>query len=152
MNTHHVSLAKAYAVTKRLIELEAHALRRRNPLLSLPDACTKVLRQHPEWWKVYRAAMRAGLPSEFQSGKRKPPRPTPAQGAWMLIDDLSRTLVAASTEVVTLYTAIQRVVTARPELYQRYIAASRRERRARESDPSRRTNRRPSGGRSRSSP
>lgn len=134
--TQPVLVRRAYAITKRLIENEALALKDRNPYLHLADACTEVLRRRPAYWRVYRAAMApsVALPSEFQRAKPKPPVLRSQDRAWQVIEDLARTLVAASTEPLTLRNAVARVVEANPALYRRYANArdaARRRRRTR---------------------
>lgn len=128
-----VSVRGAYAITKKLIEREAWALRKRVPSMHLADACSEVLRRHPAYWRVYKAAMApdVALPSEFQRGKRKRAIPTPKDRAWQVIEDLARTLVTASQEPLTLRNAVGLVVRANPKLYERYSNAGRRQRRNR---------------------
>lgn len=147
MTTYDVSIPTAYAVTKRLMEDDALNLQQRNPYLHLADCCTKALQRHPAWWPVYRAAMRADLPSEFQHAKRKPSRPTATDRAWFVIERLARTLVAASSDPLTLRSAVVRVVEADPDLYDRYAQAIRRNRRARASTHPKRPTRLARGGR-----
>lgn len=118
-----ISVRQAYALTKPLLEHKALSLRARNPWLHLADACTLALQRQPACWRVYRAAMRAGLPSEFQRGRRPRAIPTPKDRAWQRIEMLARTLVAASTEPLTLRNAVMDVVRANPDLYRRYINA-----------------------------
>ena len=128
---------REYLPVKQLHESRALALRDATPIdkkgkhiLHLADASALVLRSSPSLWLLYREAIRSGLPSEFQRPKRQPTRPTLAHRAWFEIEHLARTLVAASTDPVTLRTAVMKVVEADPSLYERYAAAIRRERRA----------------------
>jgi hypothetical protein len=110
----------AYPAVKSAIEEEALELARQQPTLHLADACLCVLTANPEYWQVYRAAIGAGLPSEFQRALRSRAVPTPKDRAWNQIETLARTLVAASAEPMTLRSAVERVVEANPELYRRY--------------------------------
>ena len=121
-----LSVTRAYALTKRLIERNALALHLRNPWLHLADCCQRVLQQHPAFWRTYRVAMRAGLPSEFLRVRRRRASIVPKDHAWEQIEMLARTLVAASTEPLTLRNAVGRVVEANPGLYQQYANARRR--------------------------
>lgn len=128
---HPVSVVHTYEIAKPLIERAALALQTRNPWLHLADACTLALQRHQHLWVVYRAAMLAGLPSEFQRPKRRRAVPTPKDEAWQVIESLGRTVVAASPSPITLRTAVGRVVEADPTLYERYAEAGRRSRRPR---------------------
>ncbi len=123
---HRVSVTRAYALTRPLVEHSALALRQLHPELHLAECCQRVLQQHPVLWRTYRAAIRAGLPSEFLRARRRRAIPTPKDRAWDQIEMLARTLVAASAEPLTLRSAVGRVVEANPDLYRRYAAARRR--------------------------
>jgi hypothetical protein len=147
-----LSVPRAYALTKRLIEREALSLRQQHPELHLAECCQRVIERRPFYWRVYREAMKARCASEFQKAKRPPSRPTSVDRVWFDIERLARTLVAASSEPLTLRNAVVRLVDAQPELLARYAAAIRRKRRARTSRRSDRATRRPSGGRSRPRP
>jgi hypothetical protein len=115
-----------YESVKRLIESHALALRAERPGVHLADACTEVLRANPSLWMLYQQGIRDGMPSEFQRGRRRRAIPTPKDQAWQVIEDLARTLVAASTEPITLRNAVGRVVEVNPDLYQQYANARRR--------------------------
>jgi hypothetical protein len=123
---HRLSVRRTYALTRRLIEHGALALREQHPELHLADCCHRVLVQRPVFWRTYRAAIQAGLPSEFLRARRRRAVPTPKDRAWDQIEMLARTLVAASAEPLTLRNAVGRVVEANPDLYRRYAAARRR--------------------------
>jgi hypothetical protein len=129
----NVSIRATYTLTKKLIERDAMALKKRVPSMHLADACTEVLRRNPAYWRVYKAAMapQVAMPSEFQRGKRKRAIPTPKDCAWQIIEDLGRTLVAASREPLTLRNAVGLVVRFNPALYERYSNAHRRQRKRR---------------------
>jgi hypothetical protein len=120
-----VDVRRAYALVKPLIEEEALALKARNPWLHLADACTAVHRRRPLYWRIYRAAMAPDVrcPSEFQRARRPPGRLKPKHRAWNVIEDLARTLVAASREPLTLRDAVGHVVRANPRLYEQYSNA-----------------------------
>lgn len=124
--SHALNLHASYRVVKHLLEMTALDYHQRNPWLHLADACTLALRAKPHLWTVYREAMRAGLPSEFQKAKRRPAVWTARDRHWQAIEDLARTLVAASREPLTLRNAVVAVVQANPALYRRYAHAPRR--------------------------
>jgi hypothetical protein len=125
-----------YRPVKTLMESKALLLRDATPLntkgprkgkhaLHLADASMQVLQTHPSVWMLYRRAIGAGLPSEFQRFRRPPASPTAADRAWQVIERLARTLVGVSDTPITLRTAVMKVVEADPSLYDRYAAASR---------------------------
>jgi hypothetical protein len=120
----------AYDQVKRQLEDAARDLRalaprdpRGRPTVHLADACADALRQHPEWWPIYQAGIRAGLPPEFQQARRRPR--SPKAEAWQTIEVLARTLVVASIEPLTLHNAVARVVEAMPSLFEAYQRSSR---------------------------
>lgn len=137
-----------YGLVKPSLETAALALRARRPWLPLAECCSRVLRERSIAWRVYREAMKAGCASEFQRAKRRPSRFTATDRAWFAIERLARTLVAASSDPLTLRSAVVRVVEADPDLYDRYAEAIRRDRRARASTHSKRPTRLARGGRS----
>jgi hypothetical protein len=122
---------------KALMESQALALQAATPILvkgprkgkhalHLADASTQVLQSSPSIWSLYQRAIAAGLPSEFQRAKRASASPTPKDHAWRRIERLARAMVASSTNPITLRTAVMKVVEAKPSLFHRYAAASRR--------------------------
>jgi hypothetical protein len=116
----NVSVPRTWAVVKRLMEREVLRLHQQNPWAHRGDDLGPlVLRRHPAWRKVYKAAMEAGLPPEF-AGRRPRRVVTTKDRAWRAIEDAARALVVSSDEVLTLRTAVARIVAAHPELYDRY--------------------------------
>jgi hypothetical protein len=124
--TVNVSVRRAYALGRIVLEHYALALKQRDPQVHLATACQLALEQHPIVWRVYRAGIRAGLPSEFLRPRRRRAIPTPKDRAWDLIETLARTLVAASETPLTLREAVGRVVEANPDLYRQYATARRK--------------------------
>ena len=131
-----------YLPVKQLMESEAllrhHATplltrgqRKGKPTLHLADASSQALASSPALWCAYRAAIAAGLPSEFMRPKSKPAMASEADRIWFAIERLARGMVASSVEPITLRSAVARVVTADPTLRDRYLAALRKARRAR---------------------
>ena len=153
MPVHRMSISRTYySVVKPLIEREALTLKQHRSWLHLAECCQRVLQRKPTAWRVYREAMKAGCASEFQAPKRPPSRPTSVDRVWFQVERLARTLVAASSEPLTLRNAVVRLVDAQPALVARYAQAIRRERRARTAGGSKRPTRLARGGQTRTHP
>jgi hypothetical protein len=126
-----VSLPRAYALGRSVLEHHALALKQRDPSMHLSTACQLALEQQRLVWRVYREGICHGLASEFQRFKRRPTRPTPVDRAYFVIEDVARALVGASSEPITLRNAVVRIVDANPRLFEAYRRAIRRRRGAR---------------------
>lgn len=89
------------------------------------EVMPRVLEQHPALWLIYRKAIAAGHPSEFQKPKPPSASPSPKEQAWSRIERLARAMVATSPTPLTLRHAVARVVSAEPSLYSDYEQAHR---------------------------
>jgi hypothetical protein len=101
-----ISLHAAHAIVLQQMETTAWNVKLRTPYRHAAEVCRSVLQHAPHRWRIYRAGIAVGLPSEFQ----RRPRHTARATAWRRLDALGRTYVAASPAPITLRDGILRAL------------------------------------------
>lgn len=118
-----ISLPRAHAVVIRALETRCWNEKMRRPYRHAGEVAQTTLASRPLYWRIYRAGIAAGLPSEYQRHVRRQPR-TPRQRAWAALEQVARTHVAQSDTPLTLRSAVLAVLQT-PEgqaLYRAYRA------------------------------
>ena len=96
-----VSKVRSYALVKELIESRVTQTRVAEPWRHAGDIAADVLRSSPGAWRVYRAAIAAGLPSEFQRSSS-----AKTSATWRAVEREARAEVGASDHPLTLRQAV----------------------------------------------
>ena len=114
-----------YALVKRWMERELLETKWRRPWIHSGERAQRLLESSPLLWRIYRAGIAAGLPSEFQ--KRREVR-TERDRLWRKLEGRARERVAQSERPMTLRNAVCEIVqTLEGEaMYRAYVRAARR--------------------------
>jgi hypothetical protein len=115
-------LRALYALMKWRMEEDLANLKLRTPWQHAGVRAQHLLDTSPIYWRIYRAAIAAGEPSEFQ---RPGTRRTERDEKWEPLEQAARALVARSERPLTLRNAVAAIVRT-PEgeaMYRAYLKA-----------------------------